>query len=229
MSHEASERVAEPLKVVLDDATPVPTLQVLEDGKSWVLHNVFSETECQNLIAESERLQFDKLTGYRSDYRRNDRLIIDHPELAGVLFERIKFAVPEIVTIDAADHSLGFGLGGIWERDELNYHVRICRYEPGGFFQAHRDGHYMPDSETRSFFTAMLYLNAVEEGGETNFLDEEEHIPIGECAPPNAIKQSVAPARGQVLLFWHPLLHEGATVRRGHKYMLRSEGTVPMR
>jgi len=138
MSHEASERVAEPLKVVLDDATPVPTLQVLEDGKSWVLHNVFSETECQNLIAESERLQFDKLTGYRSDYRRNDRLIIDHPELAGVLFERIKFAVPEIVTIDAADHSLGFGLGGIWERDELNYHVRICRYEPGGFFQAHR-------------------------------------------------------------------------------------------
>jgi len=75
----------------------------------------------------------------------------------------------------------------------------------------------------------MLYLNAVEEGGETNFLDEEEHIPIGECAPPNAIKQSVAPARGQVLLFWHPLLHEGATVRRGHKYMLRSEGTVPMR
>lgn len=96
------------------------------------------------------------------------------------------------------------------------------RYQPGQEYQRHCD--YFPkgvsywpamrDAGGQRCWTAMLYLNAVEEGGETQFLR------AGLVVPP----------RPGTLLIWNNLradgspngdtLHAALPVVRGHKYVL---------
>jgi predicted 2-oxoglutarate/Fe(II)-dependent dioxygenase YbiX len=92
----------------------------------------------------------------------------------------------------------------------LNERFRFYRYEPGQYFRWHHDGAFCRSPSERSLITAMLYLNEGFEGGETEFA-------LG------AGLVSIAPKRGLVLLFSHGLLHQGAPVRRGRKYVLRSD------
>ena len=65
----------------------------------------------------------------------------------------------------------------------------------------------------RSFLTLMIYLDAPEKGGETNFLSPDD---------PSRVT-AVAPATGVALAFEHQLLHEGALVRQGCKHAIRTD------
>jgi prolyl 4-hydroxylase len=143
-----------------------------------------------------------------TDLRNNERVIFDDPALAAWLMERLRPHAP------ATCH--GFQLVGLNER------LRCYRYRPGMRFAPHFDGAFIrPDDGPerappgtprvieRSFYSVLFYLNAVEEGGETNFL-----------AGPDL---RVIPRAGSVLMFQHRLLHEGAEVRRGAKYVARSD------
>lgn len=58
----------------------------------------------------------------------------------------------------------------------------------------------------------MLYLNEGFQGGETNFLRSD-----GAC------ERAVVPETGMALLFRHDMLHEGALLRGGVKYAMRSD------
>ena len=58
----------------------------------------------------------------------------------------------------------------------------------------------------------MLYLNAPKLGGETNFLDAEE-----------SLVTAVAPKPGLMLAFDHELRHEGALLKAGVKYCVRTD------
>ena len=73
----------------------------------------------------------------------------------------------------------------------------------------------------------MIYLNDEYVGGETNFVaehslywDEERKL---YCAPKETIVASFKASPGDVLLFDHKILHEGAQVQSGMKWMMRSE------
>jgi hypothetical protein len=88
----------------------------------------------------------------------------------------------------------------------LNERLRFYRYGPGQRFAPHTDGCYRRSSGEESFLTVMIYLNSGARGGETRF--------------ENA---SITPARGLALIFDHYLLHEGAPVLEGQKYVLRSD------
>lgn len=59
----------------------------------------------------------------------------------------------------------------------------------------------------QSLVTCMLYLSEGFKGGETRFLD----------------KVDVVPKTGSVLLFDHPILHEGCEVQKGRKYCIRTD------
>jgi 2OG-Fe(II) oxygenase superfamily len=88
----------------------------------------------------------------------------------------------------------------------LNERLRFYRYGPGQRFAPHRDGcHRRPNGE-ESLLTLMVYLNAAGRGGETRF----ENV-------------SVTPAPGLALVFDHYLVHEGAPVIEGQKYVLRTD------
>jgi len=88
----------------------------------------------------------------------------------------------------------------------LNERFRFYRYEPGQQFKYHQDGSFERPNGEKSQLTFMVYLNEDFEGGETRFNEV--------C---------IAPRTGMALVFRHDLLHEGATVQRGQKYVLRSD------
>lgn len=88
----------------------------------------------------------------------------------------------------------------------INERFRFYRYDPGQAFRWHRDGYFQRESGERSRLTLMFYLNDDFEGGETFF---EEVV--------------VRPQSGMALCFVHHLLHEGAEVKSGRKYVMRTD------
>lgn len=95
---------------------------------------------------------------------------------------------------------------GGWRAAGLNERFRFYRYDIGEYFAPHLDGFFQRDNGECSYLTFMIYLNDDFEGGETVF---------------NSI--SIKPRRGMALVFIHELLHEGAPVIKGRKYVLRSD------
>jgi hypothetical protein len=88
----------------------------------------------------------------------------------------------------------------------VNERFRFYRYDPGQTFRWHRDGYFERANRERSRLTLMVYLNDGFEGGETRF---ERAV--------------IRPVRGTALFFVHHLLHEGAEVKHGRKYVLRTD------
>lgn len=88
----------------------------------------------------------------------------------------------------------------------LNERFRFYRYQPGQRFSWHADGVFKRASGEQSFLTFMVYLNQGFEGGDTKFefMRVKAHI-------------------GMALWFPHGLIHEGAEVTAGEKFVLRSD------
>lgn len=88
----------------------------------------------------------------------------------------------------------------------LNERFRFYRYGAGQLFAPHTDGCHRRPNGDESLLTLMVYLNGGMRGGETKF----DHV-------------SITPEPGLALAFDHYLLHEGAPVVEGTKYVLRSD------
>lgn len=97
---------------------------------AFILLNVFSKEECERWIELSEKRGYDQAlvnTGYgqvlMTDFRNNDRCIIDDFDMAKNLFDRIKEYLPQQ-----------------WKEYEvvgLNERLRFLRYDPGHEFKTH--------------------------------------------------------------------------------------------
>ncbi|XP_060571032.1 uncharacterized protein LOC132729314 [Ruditapes philippinarum] len=200
--------------------------------EGFLLHNILSDDECRYFIDEGERLGFETIRGVRDDYRSCKRITIDSKELSAVLWSRIKSYVHDI-TVSDNPHSLHIHgspslMKGTWKPIGLNNIFRLCRYFPGGHFAPHFDGHYDASPSERSLKTFMLYLNGDFSGGATNFVDESQTLYKDEvtgkyCAEEKNILCSVQPEAGLGILFNHHRLHEGAQLKDGVKYILRTD------
>ncbi|KAJ5129085.1 hypothetical protein N7526_007251 [Penicillium atrosanguineum] len=119
----------------------------------------------------------------------------------------------------------------------INRRFRVYRYVPGAEYRCHIDGAWPPsgilpddtyvyDSSPRekkqsSMYTFLLYLNDEFEGGETTFFMPAAREGILNAYP-------VRPVMGAVAIFPHgeangALLHEGTGVRKGAKYIIRTD------
>ncbi|KAF8968384.1 hypothetical protein BDZ97DRAFT_1655105 [Flammula alnicola] len=103
-----------------------------------------------------------------------------------------------------------------------NSNIRVYKYAPSQYFGPHYDDSVRdPVTGAKSEWTLLIYLTGVEdgvEGGETLFYKEERGKPREVITP--ALK------RGTALLHRHGqecMLHEGSPVRKGVKYVLRSD------
>ncbi len=130
----------------------------------------------------------------RPDIRNNDRVTFDDPATAADLLARVRDHVPLQLS--------GMQLVGANER------LRCYRYGPGQRFAPHFDGAFVRDEHEQSLLSFLVYLNDGFEGGETIFPQEG---------------RTIVPRAGMALLFQHRVLHEGAAVRSGVKYVLRSD------
>jgi hypothetical protein len=169
----------------------------------FVIQNFFTLEECQQSIQLAEDTGFGEApinsvlgAERRPQIRNNDRVIIDDLSLAEKLWQRAKEFVPVRFRF--------------WRTIGLNERFRYYRYDPGQRFVPHYDGYFERENGERSVMTFMVYLNEGFHGGQTNFYFGKE-------------KLSVVPRTGMALIFLHEVLHEGATVEKGRKYVLRSD------
>ena len=193
--------------------TAFPPIQEHTTKFCLVIKNVLSEQECKDLIALTEDQGYEpalvNIGGGNqiliSDYRNSDRCIIDSPEIAEAIYQRIQKFVPKEFQ---SMHAVG-----------LNERLRFLRYGAGNFFQPHCDGAFIRGPEAgnrcgeRSHITMMLYLNGGMEGGATRFF----------VGPDQSIVVDVVPQPGQILLFQHNILHEGSLVTGRLKYSVRTD------
>lgn len=183
------------------------TREDLDGDAVFLLHDFLSAEECFTLIDRGDALGYEPAPVgelMASQVRNNDRIIFDDPALAASLFLRARPFLPACIGGDAP---VGF-----------NEHFRFYRYGPGQRFAPHPDGCYTrmePCEESR--LTFLTYLNGPVEGGETRFFAELENARLG------LPRRSVRPRAGMALAFLHEIWHEGAEVRGGRKYVLRTD------
>jgi len=209
--YELKSRVPEFMKT-----QRVPDIKVVEcplpENKKHkyaiILENVFSEDECQaivdftkdNLNYSIALLNVGNGIQVLDDRNRNhQRAIYDTNEISGYIFERIKGHLPQQ-----------------WKDNELrglNERLRFLHYKGGEYFKPHFDGSYMRDDKTElSYLTVLFYLNEGYEGGRTNFINADN----GERFP-------VPVKTGSILIFEHRIFHEGGTLKKGEKYLMRTD------
>lgn len=169
----------------------------------WVVKNLFSTEQCLEWITLCEKLGFDDAPisvgagkeSVRKDVRNNSRAMVDDDDLAFEIWQPAKEHLPKMI----------YGRVAIG----LNERLRFYRYDVGQKFRFHYDGTFRRDNGEQSLLTFMIYLNEDFEGGETLFMNQVETV--------------VKPETGMLLAFRHEILHEGAELRSGRKYVLRSD------
>lgn len=172
------------------------------DRDLWIVtvSDVLSQDECRDLIALTEAVGYEDAPittalgfVHAPGIRNNRRVMIDDPSRAAWLWERVRPYVP-------AEREG-------WRVVGLNERFRYYRYEPGQYFRWHMDGAFRRSPSEQSLLTLMVYLNDDVVGGATEFADADR----------------VLPAAGKALMFQHQVLHQGAPVRDGLKYVLRTD------
>lgn len=184
----------------------MPLRRVVYDELIYTVPEALTAAECALWIQHGEQVGFDDApvtTGsgpvMRPELRNNGRVMLDAPEAAAALWARLAEVAPPPWRERPA-------IG-------LNERFRLYRYGPGERFLPHHDGAYSRPNGERSAWTLMIYLNDVAEGGETRFFRSRAQAPF----------VTIAPRAGTALFFLHPILHEGAEVRQGLKYALRTD------
>ena len=167
----------------------------------FTVDDFLNPEECQEYIelTEEEGFKSAPITTRRGfvhkpEVRNNTRVIIDDPERAQQLFEKVREHLPEEI----------YG----WKLQGINERFRFYKYVPGEYFKWHFDGAYERSPVEVSQLTLMVYLNEDCEGGETQFADDI---------------RGVVPETGKLLIFSHPILHQGCEVKSGVKYVLRTD------
>ncbi|CAI5715841.1 unnamed protein product [Hyaloperonospora brassicae] len=170
--------------------------------------------ECQRVRSFADEGAFERVTQRASReyaFRDNDRLLLRLPAFAELLWKRLQ---PHVPVEYEGMHAAG-----------LNPAIRFYRYHKGQRFGCHVD---QSDVDRRtgyhSRFTVLVYLNDSTDsdlqGGSTVFYANEAG------AKEEQVVLDVVPQTGSALVHGRGdrcLLHEGALVTRGVKYLLRTD------
>lgn len=171
------------------------------DNEILYVEQFLSPKACASLIRRSEGIgyetskvqSFDGRQVVNKNVRNNERVLFFDESLAQVYWEKAKQFIPAKY--------------GNYEAYGLNEMFRFYKYQEGQQFRMHQDNSYNKSDTELSFFTFLIYLNEGYKGGETSFEDR--------C--------TIAPKEGALLLFYHPLYHQGNEVLEGVKYVLRTD------
>lgn len=164
--------------------------------------DILSKEECKSFIERLEKMTFETATinsgrgtHVNREVRNNERVIYDDHSFADLIIKRLGEHAPTTIH--------GMRLVGANEK------LRCYRYKTGMKFKPHPDGAFQRNENEISCYSCLIYLNDGFIGGETTFLTEPEVV--------------ITPVAGSVLLFQHPIIHEGSEVRSGIKYVARTD------
>lgn len=165
----------------------------------FTIDNFWSTQQCDAFIAKSESLGYQAATVETEKGQkviesvRNNNRVLYRDS---VLAESLWYQLKPFAP-DQIGNSSAIGLNELF---------RFYKYQPGQEFKRHRDQSYIRNEAEASYFTFMIYLNNNYEGGETTFSSVV-----------------VRPKKGMALIFLHDLEHEGSPVKKGIKYVLRTD------
>ena len=175
------------------------------DNGAFCIRNFFNKTECDELIKSAENKGFEKAKiqsyigeEFDLEVRNNDRVFFDDYDLARRLFLQMEQFLP--TELDAWIKNWP------WTVSCLNERFRFYRYSALQYFKWHMDGSFKRDHSEVSMLSVIFYLNDDFSGGETEF---------------ETFK--IKPEKGMVLIFPHKLMHQGTAVKKGDKYVLRTD------
>jgi len=180
------------------------------DPDVFTVAGVLTAEECLSLIERAESIGFSAASvrthsgpKMLTKIRNNDRVNLDDPELAELMWTRIASLLPDLDN----QHPVG-----------VDSRLRFYRYEPGQEFKRHKDGAVTNDAGCTSKLSYLIYLNGDFKGGATTFRDY-----AGEGEDRRKTEHVVIPVTGSALLFRHERWHEGSPLISGRKYVLRSD------
>lgn len=172
-------------------------MEVAED--IFTIPNVLTSDECQAYIDLTEA------RGYEAAPITTGNGFVMRPDIRN----NTRVIIDDVERADAlwqrVRHEIPDFVDG-WQAIGLNERFRFYRYDRGERFAPHCDGAFRRENGEMSLLTFMIYLNDGFLGGATNFSNA-----------------SIEPKTGIALIFAHRLLHEGAAVITGRKYVLRSD------
>ncbi|KAI9007942.1 hypothetical protein CLU79DRAFT_723384 [Phycomyces nitens] len=189
----------------------------VEPRQIYLIHDFFTAKECNSLIQHFEThlpLQQVSTTPRPGEaFRSNDRQSFQDATLAQKIWQ---MGLDKVCQMTAGIKDLALPR----EPLGLNSNLRIYRYRPGQMFQAHYD-ESVKDAASGLWteWTLLIYLNEEMEGGETVFYKSVSKRRLGD---PIVIQ----PQQGMALLHAHDkncMLHEGKEVKKGVKWVLRSD------
>ncbi|WOO81234.1 uncharacterized protein LOC62_03G004758 [Vanrija pseudolonga] len=175
----------------------------LPESESFVdsIDALLTPDECADILRP--HTEFGPVPGTHS---KRTRVSFDDEALAELLWTRILPFYADLVVVDE--------YGARWTPEHLNPRFRLARYGVGGLFTPHFDGRRMASVDSQGFMTINIYLNtlAPDAGGATRYLSHEGREIL-----------VTQPEIGCAAAFRDSLLHEGAEVLAGEKYLLRTD------
>ncbi|KIK57933.1 hypothetical protein GYMLUDRAFT_61020 [Collybiopsis luxurians FD-317 M1] len=173
-----------------------------------IISGLLSDTECDAIIQKHSA----DMVPHNLTLTRRLRSVFEDEELSNTIWERLN---PFYGNINITDEK-----GCRWLASGCNARFRFCRYEQDCGFEPHIDGRRLASIDSQSFMTVNIYLKSVppEDGGSTRVLS------------PSALEDGTYPVLGQVhpvkgsaAVFRDSLFHDGENLRRGVKYLLRTD------
>ncbi|KAJ4386739.1 hypothetical protein N0V93_009637 [Gnomoniopsis smithogilvyi] len=219
------EAVKPPAWPIFKPLLPVMDLQPqsMLDSRVVLIRNFWPKSLCRDYVSFLRTLSLTTTPGKpkRGDaVRVNDRFQVQDQAFANRLW----------LQTGLRDVLMGEDWKGLWGGDVvgLSPNIRIYRYSPSQFFDAHYDDSNTLTVEsdqgpvlTKTTWTLLLYLTSASDGcrgGETVFFPNDRQLAKEEVAVP--------PETGMVLLHKHGddcMLHEGREVTAGEKWIIRSD------
>ncbi len=127
------------------------------------------------------------------------------------------------------------GIGGCeWSIVGCVDRLRFYKYKKDEEYPEHMDGSYSrtitynnnelkQSYKQHSFLTLLIYLNDEFEGGETKFYPDKQHCRFLRDIENKQPVYVIQPKQGMAVINIHNILHEGAKVQSGIKYVLRTD------
>ena len=169
---------------------------------------------------------------YATTERHGDRLCIIDEELTKLLWQRLEPIHPQLTWPNSTDSEQRQTAS--WTALRLNECCRLSRYcAPSIGFKPHFDSPFVPSFQERSALSVVLYLADV---GSTDFyfpphdsaaadvlgLTTAEEVAV-RGGLDRYVKCTTQAKRGRCLIFPHGVLHAGAPVEAGIKWILRTD------
>lgn len=229
-THDAVVYLSDDNSVPLSQAPPATTFHKHPSVPNLsLMRDVLSIDECKSIVAACEKVGF-----------LPDAPLRDDGAEASILAHNVYWMVDQAFHDSLWDRVKAFIPAELEGRKArgINRRFRVYRYVPGAEYRCHFDGAWPPsgvhpktgkylydasppEAKQSSLFTFLVYLNDDFEGGETTFFTPSLRDGVINAYP-------VRPVMGSIALFPHgeskgALLHEGTGVRKGAKYIIRTD------